>query len=272
MGNKEPADYILGINQYELERLRFQHGVWKEVTDTFLGKLGIRPSWKVLDVGAGPGFVAADLRVRVGTTGEVTALEPSEMYLKYFEKHCNERQWTNIKYILNDVENSNLPENYYDLIFARWVIGFVPDPEMFISKLIKAMKPGGVIAFQDYAFHGLFLYPRGGAYENLSQAVEAYWKYTGGDLSIAVKIPFIFKKLGIELLEYKPNSIAGGPDTGIFKWHNSFITHHVPLMVEKGIITNETGEGILNDWNRHKNNPDSIFFSPLVVNISGQKF
>jgi len=33
MANKETADYILGINQYELERLGFQHGVWKEVTD-----------------------------------------------------------------------------------------------------------------------------------------------------------------------------------------------------------------------------------------------
>ena len=271
MANKETADYILGINQYELERLGFQHGVWKEVTDTFLDKLGIQPGWKVLDVGAGPGFVSADIRQCVGASGEVTALEPSEMYLNYFKKNCNEKHWTNIKYILSDVENADLPENYYDLIFARWVIGFVPDPELFISKLKKSLKPGGIIAFQDYAFHGLFLYPRGGQYDNLSPAVEAYWKYTDGDLSIAVKIPLIFKKLGIELLEYKPNSLAGGPDTGIFKWHDSFITHHVPLMIEKGIISKEKGDAILMDWQEHTNNPDSLFFSPLVVNVSGKK-
>jgi len=35
-------EYILGINQEELERLRFQHGVWKDVTDDFFDRIGIK--------------------------------------------------------------------------------------------------------------------------------------------------------------------------------------------------------------------------------------
>jgi ubiquinone/menaquinone biosynthesis C-methylase UbiE len=268
MANK---DYILGVNEYELKRLGFQHGVWKEITDAFLDKIGIRQGWKVLDAGSGPGFVTAELLNKVGTYGEVTALEPSEMYLDHFRNMCKKQGSKNTKFVLGKVEDAVLPENYYDLIYARWVIGFVPDPEQFISKLKKALAPGGIMAFQDYAFHGLFLYPRGGAYENLSPAVEAYWKYTGGDLAIAARIPFIFKKLGIELLDYQPTSLAGGPECGVFQWHHSFITHHVPLMVEKGIISETTGAAILKDWNEHMKNPDSIFFSPIVVNVSGRK-
>jgi ubiquinone/menaquinone biosynthesis C-methylase UbiE len=208
---------------------------------------------------------------RAGSTGEVTAMEPSEMYLNYFKQYCSKQGWGNVKFIQSDVENADLPENYYDLIFARWVIGFNPDPALFISKLKESLSPGGIIAFQDYAFHGLYLYPRGGAYEKLAGAVEAYWKYSGGDISIAPKIPGIFKKIGIELIEYKPNSLAGGPGSGVFDWHNSFITQHVPLMVEKNLLLKEMGDAILNDWQRHVENPDSIFFSPIVVNISGRK-
>ena len=263
-------DYLLGVNQFELNRLRFQHSVWKEVTDVFLDRLNIQKGWKILDAGAGPGYVSMDLIERVGTEGEITALEPSDMYINYFKNHSRENNIQNVKFINCVVESSQLPNNYYDLIFARWVIGFVPDPDMFISKLSKSLAPGGIIAFEDYAFHGLYLYPRGGDYENISPAVQEYWKLTGGDLCIAPRIPAIFKKYGIELIEFKPNSIAGSPGSGIFQWHHYFITHHVPLMAEKGIISLETADKILADWNVHKNNPDAIFFSPLVVDVAGK--
>ena len=69
-------DYLLGINQTELERLRFQHGVWSSVTNKLFDRIGVKQGWKCLDVGAGPGFVAMDLRERVGESGGVTALEP----------------------------------------------------------------------------------------------------------------------------------------------------------------------------------------------------
>jgi ubiquinone/menaquinone biosynthesis C-methylase UbiE len=231
--NSADKDYLLGVNDYELWRLEYQHGVWKEVTDNFFDRLNVQQGWKILDVGSGPGFVAFDLRETPGTQGQVTALEPSELYLNHFKKHAKEQGWENTKAILGTAETAGLPGNYYDLIFARWVIGFVPDPELFISKLMRALKPGGIIALQDYAFHGLFLYPRGGDYEKLSPAVEEYWKFTGGDLRMATRIPEIYKKLGLKMIEYKPNSLAGNPSSGVFEWHHVFITHHVPLMVEK---------------------------------------
>jgi hypothetical protein len=110
-----------------------------------------------------------------------------------------------------------------------------------------------------------------GAYENFAPAVEAYWKFSGGDLCIAPRIPKIFKSQGIELIDFKPVSLAGGPGSGVFEWHHSFLTHHVPLMVEKGLLSAETGDAIVKDWNDHRNNPDSLFFSPIVVNVSGRK-
>ncbi len=264
---EKEKEYLLGINQYELERLKFQHNVWKGVTDNFFDRIGIQKGWKVLDAGSGPGFVSMDLLERVGDSGEVTALEPSEMYLDYFRKDCKA---ANVKFIHGTAETSELPQNYYNLIFSRWVIGFVPDPELFIKKLASSLAPGGILAIQDYAFHGLYLYPRGGDYEKLSPAVMEYWKLTGGDLCIAPKLPIIFKKYGLEVTEFQPNSLSGGPGSGVFEWHHSFITHHVPIMAEKGIISKETGESILNDWNEHRNNPDSIFFSPLVVDVAGK--
>ena len=110
-------DYILGINQTELERLEFQNNVWKKMTDDFLERIKIEKNWKCLDAGAGPGFVSANLRNLVGDSGEVTALEPSQIYLDHFRNYCSNKNWDNIKFIQGNVEDTDLEKEYYDFIF-----------------------------------------------------------------------------------------------------------------------------------------------------------
>lgn len=270
MNNKKQNEYVLGVNDYELERLRFQHGVWKEVTDGFLDKIGVKKGWKALDAGSGPGFVSFDLLQMVGNTGEITALEPSEMYLNYFKDECKKNGWKNTKAILGSAEDAELPENYYDFIFARWVIAFVPDPEIFLDKLVKSLAPKGIIAFMDYAYEGLTLYPRGGAFEKMADTVRAYWKHGGGDPYIGAKLPKMLKQRSIELVEYQPVTLAGGPDSGVFRWADKFFSVHVQQMIDIGVADKTLGDDMLKDWIEHRENPDSIFFSPIIVNVSGR--
>ena len=132
------------------------------------------------------------------------------MYLNYFKDECSKNGWKNTKAVLSSAEDAELPENYYDLIFARWVIAFVPNPELFLDKLVKSLAPNGTIAFMDYVYEGLSLYPRG-AFEKMADAVRAYWRHGGGDPYIGAKIPKMFKERGIELIEYQPVGLAGTP-------------------------------------------------------------
>jgi ubiquinone/menaquinone biosynthesis C-methylase UbiE len=144
--------------------------VWKEYTNKFFERLNIKKGWKILDVGSGPGFAAMDLLRMVGNSGEVSILEPAEYYLNYFKEYCSKNKISNTKYFRGTVENYELPKSYFNLIFARWVIGFVPDADLFLDKLVQALAPGGIIAFQDYAYDGLAIYPRGGAFEKMPDA------------------------------------------------------------------------------------------------------
>lgn len=264
-------DYILGINQTELERLEFQHKVWKKMTDDFLDRTGIQKDWKCLDAGAGPGFVSADLRNRVGASGEVTALEPSKMYLDHFRNYCRSKNWKNIRFIYGNVEDSHLEKDHYDFIFLRWVIDFVSEPENFLLKLMQSLKKGGIIGIQDYAYEGIALFPKGGAFDGITGIVRNYYGAGGGDIYFTTKIPSVFRKNNIELLEFSPVSKAGGNESDVFEWAYRFFKIHLPIMAGKNIISrNECGE-LLKDLNDHRNNPDMIFFSPLIVNIAGKK-
>lgn len=263
------SDYLLGVNQTELERLRFQHTVWGHVTRKFFDRILVRQGWKCLDVGAGPGFVSMDLRNLVGASGEVTALEPSELFLNWFKNECATNKWTNIKFIQGSAEQAEIPQRQYDFIFARWVIAFVPDPEKFLAPLFRALKPGGIIALQDYYYEGLSLFPHGGAWDTMADVVRSYYRFAGGDAYVTGTIPAIFRKNGLKLIDFTPTSIAGGPDSAVMEWAHRFFRTHTQLMADKKIITQQECDALTADWEAHRQNPDTIFFSPIVVDVAG---
>jgi SAM-dependent methyltransferase len=268
---EEEKIYFLGINEEELERLREQHKVWQGVTENLFDRIKVQKGWKCLDVGAGPGFVAIDILKRIGDKGEITALEPSEYFLNHFKNETARHAWPNVKFVNGTVSRAFLPENYYDLVFVRWVISIVPFPQIFLNRLVSSLAPGGIIAIQDYAYEGLALYPRGGAFENMADSVKKYYRSQGGDPYIAAKLPELFKSTKLDLIDYKPNCLAGGKGTGVFEWGHRFFSVHTQKMVEKGIISQDLADKMLADWNEHKKNPSSIFFSPIVVDVVGQK-
>ena len=265
----QSAEYLLGINEEELDRLRFQHGVWGGVTSDFFDRLKIGLGQKCLDVGAGPGFVSMDLMRRVGATGEITALEPSKMYLDWFAQHAKKNGWKNVKFINASAEEAELPQRHFDFIFARWVIAFVPDPEKFLVKLFSALRPGGILAIQDYYYEGLSLFPHGGPFDNMADVVRAYYRTGGGDAYVTWRIPSLFRKHGLRTIDFTPHSLAGGPDSGVMEWAQRFFAVHTQHMVEKKLITQEEGNAVIADWQAHRANPDALFFSPIVVDVAG---
>jgi SAM-dependent methyltransferase len=266
----QDSEYLLGANEAELHRLRFQHRVWGPVTNGFFDRLDVGEGWKCLDVGAGPGFVSLDLRERVGQRGEVTALDPSRYFLEALAGEVARRGWTNVRLVPATVEGANLPAGYYDLVYARWVISFVPDPQTFIDRIVTALRPGGVIAVQDYYYEGLSLHPRGGPWDRMADIVRAFYRSGGGDPYISARLPPLFNQLGLELIDFLPHTLAGGPTSDVFEWAQQFFDTHTPLMVERGIITRQECNALLDDWQAHRNNPDALLFSPIVVNVAAR--
>ena len=262
---------MLGATPSELERLRFQHAVWKSVTDGFFNRIGVSLGWRCLDVGGGPGFVAADLRERVGNSGAVTLLEPSAVFAGSFQREYEGRKWTNVRILMQTAERADLPVEHFDLIFVRWVIAFVAHPDEFISHLLPSLRPGGTIAIQDYYYEGLSLYPHGGAFDRMAEVVKAYYRSGGGDPFVTGRIPAILKAHGLSMFDFAPHCLAGGPGSPIMEWAHRFFIPHIPLMADKGVISPKEAEEFLADWQDHRANPETLFFSPLVVDIAGRK-
>lgn len=270
MQNRNGQEYLLGTNEAELERLRFQHGVWGSVTNALFDRLQVGQGWKCLDVGAGPGFVAEDLRQRVGGLGEVTLLEPSEFFLRRFEAEAKTKGWENVMCVRGTAEEARLPEKHFDLIFARWVIAFVPDPGRFLRNLVRSLRPGGIVALQDYWYEGLSLYPRGGAFDRVPEVVRAYYRSGGGDAYVTGTVRSLFRQLGLQNVDFKSNQLCGGPESPAAEWMHRFFVPHLPLMAQKGLVSTAECDEMLADWRSHRANPEALFFTPLVVDLAAR--
>ena len=121
---------------------------------------------------------------------------------------------------------------------------------------------------QDYYYEGLSLYPLGGAFDRMRHVVQAYYRSRGGDPYVAGKVPAIFGKHGLRVIDYTPNCLAGGPESAVVEWAHRFFSVHTQAMIDKGIIQQEEGDAMIADWEAHRENPDAIFFSPIVVDIA----
>lgn len=60
------TDYVLGTHADEVARLGLQHRVWRSVVTECWERVGLTNGWRVIDVGAGPGYATADLAEIVG--------------------------------------------------------------------------------------------------------------------------------------------------------------------------------------------------------------
>jgi len=97
-----------------------------------------QPFMKALDIGSGPGVVAAALAPHVS---QVTGVDISEeMIAKATATHADKKQ---VRFALADVENMPYPENAFHLATARMVFHHVADCAKGMREVHRVLAPGG---------------------------------------------------------------------------------------------------------------------------------
>jgi ubiquinone/menaquinone biosynthesis C-methylase UbiE len=265
------TQYPLGTSDQELERLRFQHEVWGPITRAFLARVGVAPGWKVLDLGCGPGLVTLDLAGMVGEEGEIVALDESPRWIEHVEREIRERRLSNVRAVRTRIQDADLPSETFDLVIARWVLSFLPEPANLVRRVSRALKQGGIFAVQDYNHDGVSLFPESEGFRAVVRATRAMYAQSGGDAWVAARAPAIFRQAGLETISIVPNVLCGGPGSDPFRWAGLFFPHFSGVMEEKGLLTSEERRRFLAEWSERERNPDAMFFSPIVVDAAGRK-
>jgi SAM-dependent methyltransferase len=127
----------------EVARLGKLQGLHDEASVRRLRALGVGPGWHCLELGAGAGSMATWMADEVGPKGTVTAVDRDTSQLR----DLGERD--NVSVIEDDLTSMTFPESSFDLIHSRSVLMHVDGADAVVTKLVPALRPGGVVLFEE---------------------------------------------------------------------------------------------------------------------------
>jgi precorrin-6B methylase 2 len=122
----------------------------EERGDVLLRELGLKPGMTVADIGAGTGYFARRMAPLVGSSGVVYATDVQPEMMQMLADGAKKAGLSNIKPVLGGLQSVNLPDASLDLAIMVDVYHELEFPFEVIDSLVRALKPGGRIAYVEY--------------------------------------------------------------------------------------------------------------------------
>ncbi len=266
---RKSYEYLLGDSPRESARLRAQAELWDPVAHALFDRLGIRRRWKVLEVGPGRGSLHMELRRRVG--GPVDAVERSPVFAGHLRALQSGDGLGEGRIWECDLIDTELPQGHYDLIFARWVFLFLPRPQEHLKMLARALKPGGLLALQDYHRETMALVPSPPEWADFAAADGAFFASQGGDASIGGKLPRLMRRAGLAHVETVPTLKVGHPGSGTWDWMSEYFLGVMQRYAAFAPFTPEKGRRLSRTWRAAAKDPSSLLVAPTVLDVVGRK-
>ena len=111
------------------------------------GALGARPGERILDVGCGPGFYAAELLDQVGPQGTVVGVDGSAQMLAVAARRCEGRP--NVAFHEGDATSLPVADESFDAALCVQVLEYVAKPGVALAEMHRALRPGGRLVVWD---------------------------------------------------------------------------------------------------------------------------
>jgi SAM-dependent methyltransferase len=122
-------------------------------------ELALKPGMSVADVGAGRGEVTVALASEVGPSGQVFSTDIDTYALVQIRARVSAAALQNVTVVQAHARDTGLPTSCCDAVVLRRVYHHLSDPAATNLDLLRALRPGGVLAIIDFPPMFSWLWP-----------------------------------------------------------------------------------------------------------------
>jgi 2-polyprenyl-3-methyl-5-hydroxy-6-metoxy-1,4-benzoquinol methylase len=229
--------YALGHSEQELQRLSRQGRVFEPFTRQLFEDAGISRGMRVLDIGCGSGdvaFLAADL---LGPRGEVVSVDRERTAVDWAKVRAHSRGTTNVNFVEGDPAEMEFDQQF-DAIVGRLVLMYYPDPVDAIRKLMRHVRPEGLIVFQEVDLANARSLPAAPLYERSLTWIKQTLSGTGARIQLGLELYPVFLSAGLPGPSMRMDTlIGGGPQCPAYEIVAELVQSLLPVMEKLKIAT-----------------------------------
>jgi 2-polyprenyl-3-methyl-5-hydroxy-6-metoxy-1,4-benzoquinol methylase len=231
----ESHDYPLGYSEQEARRLADQGALLEPLTADVLRRAGLGNGMRVLDVGCGVGDVTLLAARMVGAGGAVLGIDRASSSLETARRRIASLGIAHARFAEADLATLE-PAETFDALIGRLVLLYLPDPVATLRRLSQCLRPGGIVAFQEYDMTQVSQAPASELFMRARQWVIDAFVAAGAELDMGTKLYSTFVHAGLPPPTMVASTlIASGPDSTGFEYMSRVLRSLLPLIESRGL-------------------------------------
>jgi SAM-dependent methyltransferase len=274
VGGDGVAHYVIRGGAVGRERLRVLARVMWPTTAALLDEVGVAPDARCLDMGCGGGDVTVQLARRV-PQGHVVGADLDPVKLQAATAEAADAGITNVSYRSLDVTaapgaGGTDAEDPFDLIYVRFVLTHLPDPERAVAGLRDRLAPGGVLVAEDIDFRGHFCHPPLPAFDRYVELYRAAARARGCDPDIGPRLPGFLHDAGLEDRRMRVVQPAGF-EGEVKQVASLTLEATADAIVSGGLSTADEIAGLVDELDAFARADGTVMSLPRVVQVWGRR-
>ena len=181
-------------------------------TRTLFVEAGLRPGMRVLDVGSSVGDVAFLAREIVGAEGQVTGFDTSAHTVAYANERVGFRGLTNVSFVEGSFAELPFGQDF-DAILGRLVLMYRPDPAADLRALVRHLRPGGLVIFQEFDMLPGKTVPPAPVVDGVREWLLETFASAGLELEMGPKLYATFEGAGLSPPQMRVDGFIGGAES-----------------------------------------------------------
>ena len=229
-----------------------------------LAWFGARDGDRILELGCGPGWITEKLS-EAFPHSRITALDHNPAALDFARGRLERRLGDRIEWTTGKAEQTRLPDKCFDIVYARLVFYYLPDPVAAAAEARRVLRPGGrfVVTDSDDGLFGVTV-PELPELELLLARVGASKSRSGGDRRRGRLLRNVLAKAGFDPIDLEAIGFDSG-EIGAEKFFPLFDPEPLQRLVASGEITPAEAARLADARKRFLADPDAYVLRILLM-------